>query len=67
MAVDEGVKLLPDLNLQSKNAYAVRKFWDSDQDNANNKVKISLVQNIMGSASSRILMTLTIPDEDRNN
>ncbi|KAJ8885736.1 hypothetical protein PR048_011936 [Dryococelus australis] len=71
-----GVKLPPDLDLQSKNVYADWMFWESEfedylvstgQDNAADKDKISLLQNIMGSASSRILATLTIPEEDRND
>ncbi|KAJ8896422.1 hypothetical protein PR048_001766 [Dryococelus australis] len=76
MAKGGGVKLPPALYLQSKNAYAEWKFWESEfedylvstgQDNAADMAKISLYGILMGSTSSRILATLAIPDDDRNN
>ncbi|XP_063229466.1 uncharacterized protein LOC134534803 [Bacillus rossius redtenbacheri] len=76
MAVGGGVKLPPDLDLHSKNAYADWKFWESEfedylvstgQDNAPDKVKISLLRNIMGSDSSRILQTVDMVEEDKKS
>lgn len=71
-----GVKVPPDLDLQSKSAFQDWKFWETEfedylvstgQDNAHDKVKISLLRNMMGSASSRILTTISIPEADQNN
>jgi hypothetical protein len=66
MAQGNIVKLPPDLDLQSKTASAEWQFWKASfvnylistgQDESNDKVKLSLLCNMMGADSARILAT----------
>ncbi|KAJ8886461.1 hypothetical protein PR048_012672 [Dryococelus australis] len=76
MATKGNVKLVPDFDLQSPMAYMDRKFRETQiednlvstgQDQSHYKVKISLLRNMMGSESVRILLSLPISVVDRNN
>ncbi|KAF2889608.1 hypothetical protein ILUMI_16565 [Ignelater luminosus] len=77
MAVTGGpVKLLPDFDLQSSNAANEWKFWKSTfedylvaagQDEVQDKVKLSILRNLIGMSSAKIMTTLNIPSDQENN
>lgn len=65
-------KLPPDFDLQNENAANNWKFWKTTfmdyliatrQDDAVDKVKLSILRNIIGIESSRIMSTFNIPEE----
>src|SRR5436190_442654 len=67
------VKLPPNLNLQGLDTASEWKFWKQSfddylvttgQDEAADKVKLSLLRNMMGSVSARIVATLPLSDGD---
>ncbi|CAB3229058.1 unnamed protein product [Arctia plantaginis] len=67
------VKLPPNLNLQSESAASEFKFWLQlfedymvavGKNAAEDKVKLSLLRNMMGPEAARILQTLPIKDEN---
>jgi len=67
------VKLPPNLDLQGLNVSMDWKFWKQSfedflvttgQDESSDKVKISLLRNIMGPEAARILSTLPLTVED---
>ncbi|KAF2886799.1 hypothetical protein ILUMI_19377, partial [Ignelater luminosus] len=77
MAVIGGpVKLPPDFDLQSSNAANEWKFWKSTfedylvatgQDEAQDKVKLSILRNRIGVSSAKIMTTFNIPSDQENN
>ncbi|KAK9711783.1 hypothetical protein QE152_g25266 [Popillia japonica] len=70
------VKLPPDFDLQRQNAATEWKFWRTffedyltatGQHEAADRVKLSILINIMGTESARIMSTFKIPEEETNN
>ncbi|KAK9704562.1 hypothetical protein QE152_g27804 [Popillia japonica] len=70
------VKLPPDFDLQGQNAATEWKFWRTSfedyltatgQHEAADRVKLSILRNIMGTESARIMSTFKIPEEQTNN
>ncbi|XP_050510413.1 uncharacterized protein LOC126887113 [Diabrotica virgifera virgifera] len=66
------VKLPPDFDLQGQNAATEWKFWYTafedyliaiGQHESTDRVKLSLLRNIMGTESARIMTTFKIPDD----
>ena len=69
MALGGPVKLPADFDLQSQNAASEWKFWQTafndylvstGQDQANPNVKVSILRNIIGHDSARIMATFTV-------
>jgi hypothetical protein len=74
MAQGNNVKLPPDLDIQSKTASTEWQFLKASlveylistgQDESNNKVKLSLLRNMMGADSARILATIPMTEADK--
>lgn len=70
------VKLPPDFDLQGQNAATEWKFWRTTfedylvavgQHEAADKVKLSILRNIIGTESARIMSTFEIPEAETNN
>ncbi|KAJ8894094.1 hypothetical protein PR048_006704 [Dryococelus australis] len=68
MGAGRSVKLPLDVDLQNGTMYNDWKYWEAEfenhLDNTNNKVKILLLCNTVGSTSARIITLLIIPAED---
>lgn len=69
------VKLPPDFDLQSQQAAAEWKFWRTafedylvatGQHEAHGSVKLSILRNIIGTESARIMSTFIIPENEAN-
>lgn len=69
------VKLPPDFDLQSQNAAAEWKFWRTSfedylvatgQNEAQDSVKLSILRNIIGIDSARIMATFEVPEHERD-
>lgn len=69
------VKLPPDFDLQGPNAAAEWKFWKTafedylaatGQHAAADKIKLSILRNIIGTDSARIMATFTVPEDEEN-
>ncbi|KAF2889046.1 hypothetical protein ILUMI_17127 [Ignelater luminosus] len=67
------VKLPPNFDMQGQNAATEWKFWKTsfedyltaiDQHEAPDKIKLSLLQNIIGTESASIMSTFTIPEAE---
>lgn len=75
MAMGGPVKLPPDFNIQGQNASAEWKFWKTSfhdylvatgQDQSGDEVKLSILRNIIGTESARIMSTFEIPENEPN-
>ncbi|KAF2899404.1 hypothetical protein ILUMI_06773 [Ignelater luminosus] len=67
------VKLPPDFDMQGQNAATEWKFWKTSfkdyltaigQHEAPDKIKLSLLRNIIATESARIMSTFTIPEAE---
>src|SRR5436190_6107468 len=67
------VKLPPDIDLQGPNVHSEWKFWKTSfedylvatgHDQSPDKVKLSLLRNMMGTEAARLVTTLPISEED---
>lgn len=67
------VKLPPDFDLQAQNAASEWKFWKTSfedyliatgQHEAADKIKLSMLRNIIGTESARIMSTFNVADEE---
>lgn len=70
------VKLPPDFDLQGQNAATEWKFWKTSfedyltatgQHEAADRIKLSMLRNIIGTESSRIMSTFKVPEDETNN
>ncbi|XP_072398136.1 uncharacterized protein [Diabrotica undecimpunctata] len=75
MAMGMGVKLPPDFDLQGQNAASEWKFWKTcfedylratGQDQSADKIKLSILRNIIGTESAKIMSTFAIPEDETN-
>ncbi|XP_030749430.1 uncharacterized protein LOC115877417 isoform X1 [Sitophilus oryzae] len=75
MATMGMVKLPPDFDLQGQNAAGEWKFWKTafedylvaiGQDKAAGLVKLSILRNIIGTESARIMSTFVIPEDQQD-
>ncbi|XP_050504417.1 uncharacterized protein K02A2.6-like [Diabrotica virgifera virgifera] len=69
------VKLPPDFDLQDQNAASEWKFWKTSfedyllatgQDQSADKMKMSILRNIIGAESAKIMSTFEIPEAENN-
>ncbi|XP_072389442.1 uncharacterized protein [Diabrotica undecimpunctata] len=75
MAMGIRVKLPPDFDIEGQNAASEWKFWKTcfedyllatGQDQSADKIKLSILRNIIGTESAKIMSTFVIPEDETN-